>query len=277
MKPRFPVRVYLGKYESMLLTLYRRGTYHINVMQLERFFNFFPSDISLEAFTIFDVAEYLNWRKEKGAAPGYIALQLRILSDFWRHLIECEELPLTNPFKAIIQKHTYRKTKSLTLTGMRQLLSNCDDELLKLWMLQTAVGRKLNIGYSPTILKRKFTEVVSRTDMSKWLTYGRFIKASRTGMWRNVFRLEYNQLRNSFIDEAKFASSLAGHIQIPPLDVWATVGDCDEYASMVTGIHDSENGPKPKTAASTSKLTITKDSARSSSATIEVSTIPASY
>ena len=234
-KPKYNRRHYQGRYESWLIKLYGSATWNREASFLERFFDHFDPEVDLALFTITDAFDYATAQRELGYAPRTVELQMLALERFWHYLIEQEGLTLFNPFGAFIKGRIPTKVKSLTLSGVRQLLSVIDDVRVREWILSVIVGHRIDVGLSFSTLRKRFDEAVAKTDLRDWLTYQRLI-TGRNKVRTEILRLHYKQLRNAFVDEAQLACYGLGHIQITTPDVWATVGDCDEYASMVTGI-----------------------------------------
>jgi len=100
MSPKYPVRKYLGKYESWLLKLYGHGALRYADRHLERFFSEFPKSWGLEDYAITDVEDYAEKLLASGKSEGVVHLRLTAVRRFWRWLIEDMGFELFNPVSA---------------------------------------------------------------------------------------------------------------------------------------------------------------------------------
>ena len=96
--PLYPISVYLGQYESWLLTIYGSRTLRFAAKRLERFFDFFPFLFSLDEFTAADVEAFIRnalvARENKWSS---ISIHLGVIQRFFQWAIEEKNLPIINP------------------------------------------------------------------------------------------------------------------------------------------------------------------------------------
>src|SRR5882724_2008964 len=103
---KYPVRKWLGKYESWLYHLYGRKSMLYHDKFLERFFSHFPEASGLEQFGTPDVFEYKRWREQaKDISPFKLMQEIKSVEKFYRYLIEDQSLPLSNPAKPFIKQN----------------------------------------------------------------------------------------------------------------------------------------------------------------------------
>src|SRR6267142_2504411 len=183
---KYPVRKYLGKYESWLLHLYGRRSMLYNDKYLERFFSHFP-----------DVHQYKTWRENEGNISTFKIMQeIKCLERFFRYLIEDVKLPLSNPAKPFVKhinlKHIVRRKKdSLRLEEYKRLLEACVkfEPRLVQWMSGMIQGVKV-IG-QPNMTSQMAGRLFKKVAMIAGMPFMtmRLVKRSlKSGLWREIIR-----------------------------------------------------------------------------------------
>src|SRR5258708_7211003 len=169
---KYPVREYLGKYESWLLNLYGKKSMYYHDKYLERFFSHFPKASGLEQFGTPDVYEYKCWREQaKDISPFKLMQEIKSVEKFFRFLIEDQSLPLSNPAKPFvfnphIGKIVRRKKDSLRLEEYKRLLDACIEHEPRLvhWLVGMIKGigsdrRLMKVQQVASLLKKLVTKI----------------------------------------------------------------------------------------------------------------------
>jgi hypothetical protein len=263
MKPKYPVRKWLGKYESWLLHLYGRKSMLYNDKYLERFFKFFPEASGLEQFGTPDVHQYKIWRENEGNLSAFKIMQeIKCLERFYRYLIEDQNLPLLNPAKPFVKNvklHSIirRKKDSLRLEEYRRLIDVClkDEPRLIHWLMWLVQGigshdRHMS-GVQASYLLRKVAAKAGVPHITM-----RHIKISlRNGLWREIikdwqkrflFDLGYIQGDNTKLKKVKLPGDPFATVEVPARDVGSPVSDSSYDPLPITRISDEEQSPEPQ-------------------------------
>lgn len=126
-KARYPVREFLGKFESWLITMGRSSAMYHYDRVLERLFEMFPAKVCCSQFTSIDIADYKSIRLAKGISELSLDYELGMLKGFWRWLREDQGLPLNNPVRAFIRqtKGSKRYAKGISLVEVNRVLAIC--------------------------------------------------------------------------------------------------------------------------------------------------------
>src|ERR1700676_5209247 len=95
-RPRYPIRVWLGKFESWLLVMKGRSAFRNYDRVLERLFEMFPGKTCCSQFTSIDIADYKAIRQKKGIGSLGLNYELNMLKAFWRSLQQDCGLPIAN-------------------------------------------------------------------------------------------------------------------------------------------------------------------------------------
>lgn len=125
----YPVRKYLGKYESWLLKLYGHGALRYADRHLERFFADFPKSWGLEDYAITDVEDYAERLLQSGKTEGVVHLRLTAVRRFWRWLIEDMGLPMFNPVSAERLHRAYQKKNAPIARGVSRFAKQSKPKL----------------------------------------------------------------------------------------------------------------------------------------------------
>jgi len=130
--PRFPVGLWLGKYEHWLITLKGETSLRFADPTLNRFLETFPNKKGLEEFTSVDVADYRAIREAQGVSCVTLRRELLVLRAFWKWLIEDRELavvPIKRAFDLHVEQTAIRKRVGITLACIKRLLEECSPEI----------------------------------------------------------------------------------------------------------------------------------------------------
>jgi hypothetical protein len=261
-KPKYPVRKWLGQFESWLLHLYGRNSMLYNDKYLERFFSHFPEASGLEQFGTPDILEYKTMRERTGDASAFKIMQeIKCLDRFFRYLIEDRKLPLTNPAKPFVKNvklHSIvrRKKDSLRLHEYQRLIDIClkEEPRLIFWLMRMVQGigsydRSMN-GRQASYLLRRVAKAAGLPHVTM-----RHIKISlRNGLWREIIKdwqnrfladLGYAKGSNSKLKHIEPAGDPFGYIQITSDDVGASVSNPSENPLPIPGIDDPQERPEP--------------------------------
>jgi hypothetical protein len=184
---------WLGKYQSFILKLYGRGTFRFVCPKLEKFFSYFPARIGLERITIPDVSAYRKWRIENGTKESTIDIELKCVSDFWKHLITFEGLPLYNPAAKTVPIKLCRNKYSLKLEDLRLLLSECHTEKLRAYVLSLVFDTPTN-DIDSYEKHYGVAEAAQRAGLT-WCTSTKVLRyAIVHSLWKNIIQSEYPKL-----------------------------------------------------------------------------------
>lgn|SRR6266550_6797642 len=260
---KYPVRKYLGKYESWLLHLYGRRTMLYHDKYLERFFSHFPETTGLEQFGTPDVNEYKRWREEALNVSTFKLMQeIKAVEKFFRFLIEDQGLPLSNPAKPFVKDNPrtiVRKNKdSLRLEEYKRLLEVCikfEPRLVHwmVWLVQ-GVGTK-DRCMSSQMAGRMFKRVAEIAGMP-YVTMCLVKKSLRYGLWREIIKdwanvtltnLGYNKVSDSNLYDPKLAGDAFGYVQVSTLHEWTTIRDSCNRIVSIDGIPYQEHRSEPET------------------------------
>lgn len=264
MKPKYPVRHWLGKYESWLYHLYGKGSMRYHDKFLERFFSHFPEASGLEQFGTPDVFEYKRWREQAAdISPFKLMQELKSVEKFYRYLIEDQSLPLSNPAKPFIKLHPHkivrRKKDSLRLEEYKRLLETCIEYEPRLghWLVRMIQG----IGsYDRHMTSQKAGRLFKKVAVIAGMPYVtmRLVKTSlRHGLWREIAKDWANRVLadKGYIEDShsgykhvKLPGDPFGHVQVPASDVWPPVCDASYDVPPVSGVSNQEQSPEPQAA-----------------------------
>ena len=234
-RPKYPIDKYLGRYQSWLLTLYGSRSFWYNATHLERFFARFPKTTSLDEFTIADVSDYKIWRLREGANVGTVQIELNAVRHFWSWMIEQANLPFTNPAERYKPSTPAVTKRDLKLEDFRRLLSKCDDNRVRNFILGLVQGENRLSGTSWAVIGRGVKRAGLAADLP-WITIPALRSAIRSCLWREIIRANYDKLCDTFLPEAKLNSSPLADIEITPADEWSTISYRDEYHSLIGGV-----------------------------------------
>jgi len=243
---KYPIRKYLGKYESFLLHLYGRNSMLYNDKYLERFFNHFPQASGLEQFGTPDVHQYKMWRENVGNISTFKIMQeIKCLERFFRFLIEDQQLPLSNPAKPFVKhinlNHIVRRKKdNLRLEEYKRLLEACVkfEPRLVQWMSGMIQGVKV-IG-QPNMTSQMAGRLFKKVAMIAGMPYMtmRLVKRSlKSGLWREIIRewtnktlIEYGHGGTIHIESNKDPLRC---MTVNTLHEWDTIRDfCNKVVSI---------------------------------------------
>jgi hypothetical protein len=261
MKPKYPVRYWLGKYESWLLHLYGRRSMLYNDKYLERFFSHFPEASSLEQFGTPDVEEYKRWREQEGNLSAFKIMQeIKALERFFRFLIEDNKLPLPNPAKPFVKNvklHSIvrRKKDSLRLSEYKRLIETCIEHEPRLihWLIRMIQGigsydRHMN-GRQAGALFKKVGRLAGLPHVNM-----RLVKRSlRNGLWREIAKdWAYRVLMDKGYIEGNYSrfyhTELPGdafaNIEVAPDDIRPPISDTGNDIAPIAGISNQEQSPE---------------------------------
>ena len=259
---KYPVRKYLGLYESWLLHLYGRKSMLYNDKYLERFFDHFPQASSLEQFGTPDVHQYKMWRENVGNISSFKLMQeIKCLERFFRFLIEDQQLPLSNPAKPFVKHvnlhHIVRRKKdNLRLEEYKRLLEACVkfEPRLVQWMSGMIQGVKV-IG-SPNMTSQMAGRLFKKVAVIAGMPYVtmRLVKRSlKSGLWREVIKdwaniqltnLGYKDSADSSLKQAQFESHPMRKVNVSTLMEWATIRDPSNHIISIDGVKYKQMSPE---------------------------------
>lgn len=257
---KYPIRKYMGKYESWLLHLYGRKVMLYHDKYLERFFNHFPEAIGVEQFGTPDVHAYKTWREgTRDISPFKLMQEIKSLEKFYRFLIENQGLPLSNPAKPFIKNNPrtiVRKNKdSLRLDEYRRLLEACVkfEPRLVHWMTRLVQGvRPCSTGLTSQMAGRLFKKVAVIAGMP-YVTMSLVRRSLRHGLWKEIIKdwsnvtlanLGYENRSNSPLKESQLSGDPFGQVNVPSSDVWPPVSDSSDHAVPISGVTYQEDSPE---------------------------------
>lgn len=108
--PRYPVKVWQGKFDAMLFRTYANTrTPRRESRRLQGFLDQFPGYTGLEQFTITEVVTYIKWRVASNAAYNTLLHELATVRFFFNWLIESQNLPLINPVRRDFRQNLKRR------------------------------------------------------------------------------------------------------------------------------------------------------------------------
>jgi len=275
MRVKYPIRHWLGKYESWLLHLYGRKSMLYNDKFLERFFSFFPQAAGLEQFGTPDVHQYKTWRENEGNVSAFKIMQeIKCLERFFRFLIEDQKLPLSNPAKPFVKhvnlKHIVRRKKdSLRLDEYKRLLEACVKYEPRLvhwmsWLIQGVGSHDRHL--TSQMAGRLFKKVAVIAGMP-YLNMRLVKRSLRQGLWREIIQewhnvslsnLGYKDWRDPALNEAQFESDPMRKVNVSTLHEWTTVRDASNHIISIDGIRYKQMSPEPESPGSDGHLLLVK-------------------
>ncbi len=184
---RYPVRTWLGKYESYLLTMYGSRSFYTADYLLEKFLTHFPNVRSLDEFSVVDISEYFRWRLECGRNPHTLGQELQAVDRWYCWLIEDKGLPLLNPakgFRSASEQRTKNENR-LTLSEYRRLLDVCEAPARD-YLVGLAFGQERKTGWDPGQMGRYLCARFRELGLP-YTTIQAFRRAIRRSLWRRSF------------------------------------------------------------------------------------------
>ena len=127
--PRYPVQVWLGKYQAYRLTMHRGRYWRDMCKCLEMFFKLNPGLTGLEMFTSANVLDYFVWRRQT-CMLSTILKEIKHVKAMWIWCIEQHNLPLLNPIKPRVLAALKARTISVPPTVGVTLSTQNNPELL---------------------------------------------------------------------------------------------------------------------------------------------------
>jgi hypothetical protein len=264
MRVKYPIRHWLGKYESWLIHLYGRKSMLFNDKYLERFFSHFPEASGCEQFGTPDVLAYKTWREaaDPPISAFKIMQEVKCLDRFYRYLIEDCRLPLSNPatpfVKNVSLKHIVRRKKdSLRLEEYKRLLEVCVkfEPRLVTWMSRMIEGVRTG---SPNLTSQMAGRLFKKVSIIAGMPFVtmRLIKRSlRHGLWREMIKdwtnvqltnLGYKDGSDSLIYDPKLGGDPFAKVNVSTLHEWATVRDSCNHIVSIDGVPYQQHRPEPE-------------------------------
>lgn len=245
-KPKYPVRLWLGKYEAWISVMGKSlDTKKLVSSTLERFLGLFPTYRGIEQFTTTDVADYIVIR-ERTQKPYLVDKDLWIIFRFWEWMIHQKGLFLYNIVNAYKNraKHpcvlTCRKSKkSLSLEEVSRLLNSCETIELKQFVIKV-LARKPYWNKWRTKFGFEWDRAVDRAGLPSD-TDPTMIRAR---MWKGTNRLADDiiqtyckQLLNSLAPKPELDSNSLATVEVTSLHERSTVTNGNNHLSSVDGIN----------------------------------------
>lgn len=237
---KHPIRVYLGEYEAFVLKLYGRNQWLFVDKHLEKFFSYFPHDMSLEAFTTAEVTDYRVWRKREGITAPTVRVELGAVTAFWKWLIQMKGLPFLNPV-VNSKPPRPRTTNRLSLEDFRRLYKECDDRRLRRFLLDSLVDVPTRDGFQSKRLNKGLRDAADRAGL-KWITTAKQLRgAIRYSLWREIVRGEYPKIRQALFHESKTLGDAPADIQTSPIYIRPAIEDDDSDPVPVARVDEYES------------------------------------
>jgi integrase len=235
---RYPVRTWLGKYESYLLTMYGSRSFYTADYLLEKFLTHFPNVRSLDEFSVVDISEYFRWRLECGRNPHTLGQELQAVDRWYCWLIEDKGLPLLNPakgFRSASEQRTKNENR-LTLSEYRRLLDVCEAPARD-YLVGLAFGQERKTGWDPGQMGRYLCARFRELGLP-YTTIQAFRRAIRRSLWREIIRIHYKQVYDTLLEKPEPPSSALAEVQVPAADIRPTISDNDfEDVMWMCGVH----------------------------------------
>lgn len=245
---KYFIRKYQGKYEAYLLAQLKGSRRSKSAsVYLERFFGHFPTAKGLEQFLVTDVYEYLAWRKggDEFPTPMQLYRELLCLRNFWKFCIERCNLHLYNPFEAYLEEKPKPKNvirRKIRLEDFRRILSeidklypDCYGDLLKDWMFSVAFMQERPMYHSRMKLAKMLKKIGANIGLD--LNIPKLRPALRNGLWSEIIRIHYKELRDSFFKKSELVRHSPANVEVPPKDEWPSIINVDDYSGVVLGVY----------------------------------------
>lgn len=233
-KARYPIRYWLGKFESWLIVM--RGGSKLRTYDdvLERFFATFPHKKGLEEFTSIDVSDYKTIRATQ-ISDRSLKLELWYLRVFWRWLVEDNGLCLPTIRKAFNSGDWKPSTTALTLSQVNALLAACDSDDDRRIILKIMAG-----GKCPGKRLPRITAAAQRAGLAPGFSLGKLRIFTINRLAREVVQTYCNQLLDTLAPESKTASNSLRTVESSSLEVGSSIRDCHDHPSPVDRVNQQK-------------------------------------
>lgn len=154
-KPRYPVREWLGKWCAWSTYEVKRETSKLYETTLERFFEMFPKKTGIEMFNGTDVADYVQIRSRRtNATQASIVYEVNAIGSMWTYIVDVKQLPGMYNIAKVFRKSlvaglptVLKKKNSLSIVETLRLLDCIDDLKVKHEVLDLICGEKVKYNY----------------------------------------------------------------------------------------------------------------------------------
>src|SRR6266446_7713198 len=236
---RYPVREWLGQYESYLLIMKGSKVFRYYDKVLERLFAMFPNHTGLEQFTTVDIADYKLARVQQGKKELSIVYELYVFYAFWRWLMEDKGLPLYNPARAFKNKTPSKSKKiNISLGELNRLLAECSTHEKRV-VLNVIQGVPCPKGKPRQVIR----DAAARAGLPAFDLYELKLNLSRR-LNRDIIQFYCQQLLNALPPEAQLEGNALTTVQATPLNERPPICPSDYYPSIVGGVNEQEMSPK---------------------------------
>ncbi|SRR6266403_545809 len=237
--PRYPVREWLGKFESYILIMKGRKVFVFYDKVLERLFAMFPNHIGLEQFTTVDIADYKLARIQQGKKELSIVYELYVFYAFWRWLMEDKGLPLYNPARAFKNKHISKSKKiNISLGELNRLLAECSPHEKRV-VLNVIQGVPCPKGKPRQVIR----DAAARAGLPAFDLYELKLNLQRR-LNRDIIQAYCQQLLDALPPEPKLNGNTLTTVQAAASNERPPICHGDYHPPVVDGVNEQEPSPE---------------------------------
>ena len=236
---RYPIREWLGRFESYLLIMKGREVFRYYDKVLERLFVMFPNHTGLEQFTTVDIADYKLARVQQGKKELSIVYELYVFYAFWRWLMEDKGLPLYNPARAFKNnKKSKSKKINISLGELNRLLAECSPHEQRV-VLNVIQGVPCPKGKPRQVIR----DAAVRAGLPAFDLYELKLNLSRR-LNRDIIQFYCQQLLNALPPEAQTNSNSLTTVQAAASNERPPICHSDYHPPVVGGVNEQEPSPE---------------------------------
>jgi hypothetical protein len=233
-KPRFPVREFLGKFEAWLLVMKGGHVMRCYDGVLERLFKMFPKRTGIEQFVSMDIGDYVAVRTKQGAAQLSLNHELSMLSNFFKWCQEDQHLKVYNPAKIYIGHWKTEKVpnhKIFTLDKLNRLL---DAVPLKEKRIILSV---IQGGECPRYRAGNVIREAAKQLGFEGFSMGALKRASKNRLGREIIEYYCRQVSNTLPPEAQCYGDTLATVQRAAPNERPAICDSYNYPLICNGIN----------------------------------------
>lgn len=177
---RYPVRVWLGRYQAWMLTLYGKRCFRRDAATVEKFFEA-SAHTYLSQFKSADIDDYAIGLKRSGKAAATVAIELSRIRRFWKWAIQDRGLKLLEPVSPVHKRvlalsNKHPKTKRLSPIELSRLL-----ERIKLQPELVIQYLYNEIGKTLIVKAEGQCDTLRNIEAASWKVNGGTVISNRTG------------------------------------------------------------------------------------------------